>query len=375
MKKARRNKLLGVALAAALLPLAACGGGSEGDEDLAEVDFILDWIPKGQTAPFFLAAEKGFWEKRGLKVNVSRGFGSGDTAVRVGKGQAEFGWAGVSAVMNTIAEGLPLQEVAITAHRAPGSLFSLDAELDGPESLKGLRGALEPNAEEASLMRAYAEQNGLDFDEDIDWEFTEGAGLQLAASGKTDVVADWGTNVPEWWQQDPSLDPNLLWVGVELGIYGNGIITQPDYLEDNADVAEAFVEGAVEAYQYVLEGGEEAQQEAIDALFKAEPTVAALPGAEEFHLANLQMFLSVMLDESVKEHGLGYMVPDRVDASLDFINNYLLDEPLAREDAFAMDPQLIDDQEFMIEDWDAAVESVSTVMDRPNPLLEAYPAN
>lgn len=386
----RRTASRLVAAAAGLgLLLTACGGGGElqeeaaasgGDEQDAsapdQVHFILDWIPKGQTSPFYVALEQGFWADRNLSVTISRGYGSGDTAVRVGRGEGDFGWAGVSAVMNTIAEGLPLQEIAATAHRAPGALFSLEHELsEGADAVVGLRGAIDPNTEEASLMRAYAVQEGFDFDEDIDWLFTDNASMEQVVADQADFIADWGTNIPEWWQQDPPLEPNLLWVGTELGIYGNGIISRPEYLEENQDIARRFVEGAVEGYKYVLENGEEGQQEAIDALFKYNPEVGALPGAEEFHLANLKMFLSLMLDDTVKEHGLGYFVPERVDASLDFINTYLLDEPLERDEAFLMDPQILESGDFMIEDWDAAVESVSEVMGRPNPFLAQYPAS
>jgi ABC-type nitrate/sulfonate/bicarbonate transport system substrate-binding protein len=274
--------------------------------------------------------------------------------------------------MNTISEGLPLQEIAMTAHRAPAALYSLDSSLEDADALRGLTGAIDPKTEEASMVRAYAAQNGLDFDEDINWQFTEDAGLQSVVGGQADFVADWGTNVPEWWSQD--LEPNLLWLGVELGLYGNGIISTPDYLDKEPEIAQCFVEGATKGYKYVIENGEDGRKEAVKALFDANPEVAALPDAQEFHEANLAMFVSTMLDETVKEHGLGYMVPERVDSSLAFINDYLLETPLELEDAFWMEDQLLSDGQFMIDDWDAAVASVEQIAGKDNPLFAVHPA-
>ena len=89
---------------------AACGsddsssdteaGGEEAGVD--QVFFILDWIPKGQTSPFYLALDKGCWADRNIAVQITRGFGSGDTSTRIGLGEGDFGFAGVGAVMRTI---------------------------------------------------------------------------------------------------------------------------------------------------------------------------------------------------------------------------------------------------------------------------------
>ncbi len=108
------SKLIALLLAFALIA-AACGSDDEpvaSGSDTDQVFFILDWIPKGQTSPFYLALDKGFWAKRGLAVQITRGYGSGDTSTRIGLGEGDFGFAGVGAVMRTISAGLPLVEIA-----------------------------------------------------------------------------------------------------------------------------------------------------------------------------------------------------------------------------------------------------------------------
>ena len=50
------------------------------------MNFILDWSPHGMHAPFFLAAEKGWFKEAGLDVTFQDGRGSASTVNLVGAG-------------------------------------------------------------------------------------------------------------------------------------------------------------------------------------------------------------------------------------------------------------------------------------------------
>lgn len=367
----RFSKLSAVLLAFALVA-AACGGDDtpsapDAGEGADQVFFILDWIPKGQTSPFYLALDKGFWAKRGLAVQITRGFGSGDTSARIGLGEGDFGFAGVGAVMRTISEGLPLVEIAAIASTAPTAVYADSAAgVTGPSELVGLKGAVDAGDENDQLFKAYANSVDIDY-EDIDWQYVDGAGIGSVVSGQADFVMDWITNLPEWWLADPPLEPDTLWIGRIVDIYGNGLITRPELLESDRDLVERFVAGALEGYQYVLEGGVAAHNESIDALFKFNPELKEQPNAREFHLGNLQLFLTLMLTEDVRDDGIGYFDPDKKQRSLDFINDFLLDEPLTLDQAFISD-LIIDNGDVTIADFDAARAALDTVLGRPNPL-------
>jgi ABC-type nitrate/sulfonate/bicarbonate transport system substrate-binding protein len=273
--------------------------------------------------------------------------------------------------MNTIAEGLPLVEIGPLLHTNPTTVFNLQPEgILTVDDLVGLAGATDLRSEQDALVRAYLAQEGKDYDE-VNWLNMPEAGMPQVQTGEVDFVMDWIPNLPEWWQND--LEPDTtLWIGNSLQVYGNGFITTPEWLEDNEDVASRFLDGLYTGYLEVINGGVPAQEAAIDALFKYEREVAEQPGAREFHLANLQLMISLIVaDELVQEHGIGWWDAEKVNRTLTFINDYLLEEPLELEEAFIVpDEQLTEDGEYMIEDVDAALESVSTVMGRPNPLIE-----
>ncbi len=368
----RFSKISAVFLAFALVA-AACGSddtSSDAPEAGAGADqvfFILDWIPKGQTSPFYLALDKGFWAERDLAVQITRGFGSGDTSARIGLGEGEFGFAGVGAVMRTISEGLPLVEIAAIASTAPTAVYADPAAgVTGPAELVGLKGAVDAGDENDQLFKAYSNSVDIDY-EDVDWQYVDGAGIGSVVSGQADFVMDWITNLPEWWLADPPIEPDTVWIGRIVDIYGNGLITRPELLESDRDLVERFVQGALEGYQYVLEGGLAAQNESIDALFKFNPELKEQPNAREFHLGNLQLFLTLMLTEDVRDDGIGYFDPDKKQRSLDFINDFLLDEPLTLDQAFISD-LIIDNGDVTIADFDGARAALDPVLGRPNPL-------
>jgi len=377
--KRRTVKFIAGILALAMIA-AACGdsdgdttttGGGDGAGELASIYFILDFIPKGYSAPFYYSLDQGYWAERGLAVTLTRGYGSGDTSVRIGRGEGDIGFAGVSAVMNTIAEGLPLVEFGPLLHTNPTTVFNLQPNgITTVEDLVGLDGATDLKSEQDALVRAYLAQQGEEY-EAVNWLNMPEAGMPQVQTGEVDFVMDWIPNLPEWWQND--LEPDTtLWIGNSLEVYGNGFITRPDWLAENRDVAQRFLEGLYQGYLEVINGGLEAQEAAIDALFKYNPEVAEQPGAREFHLGNLQLMISLIVaDEGVQEHGIGWWDPEKVDRTLTFINDYLLEEPLELEEAFiSPDDQLTTEGQFAIEDVDAALEAVSVVMGRPNPLTE-----
>lgn len=367
-----RNSMVGMA-GVGLLGLAACSDETgvttvpASGTNTDQVFFILDWIPKGQTSPFYLALDKGFFAEEGIAVQLTRGYGSGDTSARIGRGEGDFGFAGVSAVMNTISQGLALNEIAAIAHTHPTTVYAdPDAGISSAQDLPGKTGAVDSGDENDQLFKAFAAQEGFDYDNDFNWLYVDGAGVTQIQSDQADFVMDWITNLPEWWLLDPPIEADTVWIGQTLDIYGNGIITRPEIMESNRDLAQRVARAAVRGYQYVIDGGESAHQESVDALFKFNPELVEQPNAEEFHLGNVKLFLSLMVTPEVQENGLGYFVPEKVDRSLSFINDYLLESPLDKDQAF--DP-VIEKNEIEISDYDAARASLETVLGRPNPLF------
>jgi NitT/TauT family transport system substrate-binding protein len=339
-----------------------------GGAGVTQVTYLTGGTPRGYDCPAFLALEKGFFAENGLAVQVSRGYGSADTAVRVSQGQADFGTAGMAATVDVITQGSPLRIVGTYAHTHMQAIYALpEASVNSAADLAGKRVVDEVAAESHALIRAYLKKEGVDYDA-VDWLFVDNAGLAQIQAGQAEVALDWISNLGEWWLLDPPIEPTTLWIGEALGISGYGVIAHPDTVRDRPEVARDFLDGLYRGWLYLIDNA--AHDECVDALFKYHPELEAQDNARDFQLSNIKLFETLNLTEATREHGIGYSHPDRAQATLDFMNEYLLEEPVELEDVFAIDDALISDGQFKVTDFDAAVESVRDVLGRPNPLIQ-----
>ncbi|MDP6484381.1 MAG: ABC transporter substrate-binding protein, partial [Nitrospinota bacterium] len=71
-------------------------------------------------APFYVGKEQGFYKAENLQVKMVRGFGSIDTAKRVGAKQVEFGMSTLTDTIEIRTRGSKVKTVWIYFHDTPG---------------------------------------------------------------------------------------------------------------------------------------------------------------------------------------------------------------------------------------------------------------
>ena len=113
-------KLFQRALGAAVL--GACVVGTAVPVSAAEKDkvtFVLDWIIYGRHTPYFVAVEKGIFEKNNIEAKVERGYGSAVGLRRLGANQADFLFADFGGLILARAnENLKAKMIALIAIHA-----------------------------------------------------------------------------------------------------------------------------------------------------------------------------------------------------------------------------------------------------------------
>ena len=111
MNRVSRREFLGwsrfVVTGAAAVQLVARPGRAVA-QPLTKVKFTLPWVPEGSNCYAWVAKNKGFWKKRGLDVDVARGFGSVAATQTLGGGQLDVGHAVTPVIIMQIAKSLPL---------------------------------------------------------------------------------------------------------------------------------------------------------------------------------------------------------------------------------------------------------------------------
>ncbi|UOQ87733.1 ABC transporter substrate-binding protein [Agromyces endophyticus] len=115
----RRGLAAGAFAVTASLILAACSSGDSGgsgggstDGELTPVKLQLQWLPQGQFAGYFAAADQGFFEEEGLDVEIIPSGGDIVPQDALANGDVDYAIAWVPKVLGSIEQGANLTDIA-----------------------------------------------------------------------------------------------------------------------------------------------------------------------------------------------------------------------------------------------------------------------
>jgi len=146
---------------------AACLIGSAHAQEPTKIRFALDWVLQGPQAPFIVPHANGCYQKAGLNVTTDRGFGSGDTVIKVGTGNYEVGFADINAMIEYNAKQKNPEDQLISFFMvydaaALSIITRKDTGIRKPSDLAGKTIAAPPGDASRRLFPALAQANGLD---------------------------------------------------------------------------------------------------------------------------------------------------------------------------------------------------------------------
>ncbi|MFF7647197.1 ABC transporter substrate-binding protein [Streptomyces canus] len=113
-----RRLLTALAAGALLVTASACGSSGEsgapdsGSSSGGTTTVKLGLIPIVDVAPIYLGQKKGFYGKRGLKLEISTASGGAAIVPGVASGQFQFGFSNVTSLLIAQSSGVPIQAVS-----------------------------------------------------------------------------------------------------------------------------------------------------------------------------------------------------------------------------------------------------------------------
>ncbi|RUS46464.1 ABC transporter substrate-binding protein [Cohnella sp. AR92] len=327
----------------ALFILAGCGNGdnggdsnggaasasAEGKQKLQEVKVVLDWTPNTNHTGLYVAAAQGFWEKRGLKVDIVQPPESGADAM-VASGAADFGVGAQEGLTLAREQNMPLVSLAaIIQHNTSGFASPEEKGIKEPKDFAGhTYGGWGSPAEEA-VIGSMMKTQGADAK---DVKFVNAGTADFFTAIKKDIDFEWifyaWTGIEA---QQRGIKLNMVYLSdfdKRLDYYTPILETSEKMISDKPDLVRAFVEGASEGYEYAIEH----PAESADILLKAVPDLNAdLVKASQEWLADKyqddaprwgEQKLEVWsgYSEFLKEHGL--LTAD-LDYNAMFTNDFL----------------------------------------------------
>ena len=214
------------------------------------VTYVLDWLPTGKNAPFYVAQREGFFADEDLDVTILSGRGAADVVTRLATGTSEFGGGGISSLMSAVANAAPQSPIAVKAiysiyTKQPDAVLTVKG--NGILTLKDLAGrkvATSPFTSSNDVLPILAADNGLDLQKVALMKADGNSLTSLLASGGADAVINWVMSGPVTESALASTGRNvqvLPWSEFGLDGYSLSIFASDKIIREQPDVVRRFL--------------------------------------------------------------------------------------------------------------------------------------
>ena len=285
-----------------------------------KLDFILNWVPGGDHAPYYYAKKMGWYQKEGLEVNLEPGKGSALATQKVGAGANPVGLADMGGVLVAKGKGADTVAVFNVYANSPQGLYWLKSS--GIKGIKDFPGKKigNPAADGARTMwPALAKANGID-PKSITWVNIDANAKLAALKAKSIDITTSFYNLHHVFQRELGADMGFLaWRDIGLNPYGNSVIVNAEYLKKNRPTVEKFVRVTQRAFAACTKEAKPCVQALIDAN-------GALDLKNE--TVNWQLVEVLMSDKISQTVALGWHDDARMKADYELVRDYVgVDKP------------------------------------------------
>ncbi|HEY4959015.1 MAG TPA: ABC transporter substrate-binding protein [Caldimonas sp.] len=305
------------ALTAALIALTTCATPVAAQTKL---DFILNWVPGGDHAPYYYAKKMGWYKDAGIDLNLEPGKGSAVAVQKVAAGANPIGLADMPNALTLRGKGADTVGVFNVYANSPQGLYWLKSS--GIKSVKDLAGKKigNPAGDGArTIWPALAKANGIDANS-VTWVNIDANSKLAALKAKSIDATTSFYNIHHIFQKELGDDMGFVaWKDAGLNTYGNTVIVNGDYLKKNKPVVAAFVKVTQKAFAACVATPTPCVQALIDA-----------NGALQFdnEMQNWRLVEVLMSDKYSKGTALGILDDARMAADYELVKAYIgLDAP------------------------------------------------
>lgn len=251
-----------VLIAALILGLAACSADQSAEpatDDLTRIRLPMGFIPDPQYAPFYVAAENGYFATAGYEVEFDYSFETDGIAL-VGAGELPFAVVSGEQVLLARSQDVPVVYVAEWFQQFPIAIVS--------KSESGITTAQDLVGREVGIPgffgASYVGYVGLLSANDIAPESVNGTDIgftqfEQVANDQVEAAVVYINNEPVRLEQE-GFDVNIIPVADSIDLVANGIITNESMIAENPEQVRGFVGALLQGIAYTLANPAEAYE-------------------------------------------------------------------------------------------------------------------
>ncbi|MEK6574705.1 MAG: ABC transporter substrate-binding protein [Chloroflexota bacterium] len=239
-----------------LTVLTACGG-TPTPAPLTHVKLAMGYIPDIQFAPFYTAAEKGYFKEQGIEIEFVTMF-ENDSVPLVGTNEMQFALVSAEQILQARAQGLPVKYVMKWWDKYPVAIVSkAELGIKSPADLKGRTVGL-PGLYGASYIGWQALLNAEGLPQDT--AQLESIGFTQAeaiAAGQVDAAVVYANNEPVK-LADAGTQVNVIYVADYVQLASNGLATNEQTIKDHPELVRGLVAAALRGMADTIANPDEA---------------------------------------------------------------------------------------------------------------------
>ena len=313
-----------VAVAAAAIGLAASTTAGLAGE---RINFILNWVPGADHAPYYYARAQGWYEKAGLEIEIEPGKGSGMSSQRVGIAKNQIGIAELATALVAKSKGADLVAVMNIYANSPFSIYWLKSSgIKGPKDFAGKKIGNPPWDAARVMWPALAKAIGIAPGSVTFVNVSPQAKMPALASGAIDLTTDFYNGHDVKIREFGDDMGHLAWREIGINPYGNSLIANGAYLEANRAAVAAFVKVSQKAFAACVADA----KPCLDVLMQAS---SGLDRPTQDNAWN--RVKELMTDEFTTTVALGYFDPGRMKDDYAMVEAYFkLEKPFDVETAY-----------------------------------------
>jgi len=297
-----------------------------------KLKYTLPWLAQGSFVYVYVAKHHGFLAKRGLDIDISRGFGSVAAAQTIAAGQFDIGTVTAPPLVMSIANGLPLFSVGTVDYEATmGVGVPTDSPIRKPSDLVGKKVGAAPTSGEYPFFPAFCKRAGIDASK-IELVHMDNKVLERALIEKqVDAIMGFaGSSLPVLLSKGEKVR-FMLYRAAGLVTYGNCITVTKKTYEADPGMCEAMVDGMMEALKFTLLDPEAAKE----IFYKAVPEIALSSTGKEFTKLGLGIMSLGVTKTEAKTNGLAWadakIFGEMTDVIMEYVAKPGMKRPAAEE--------------------------------------------